>query len=84
MKYPKPAWDQLKNKSVDDLIAALVKDGWVVDEIRGAEQVYRHPDGRRVSLHYHPQKTYGRKLLKSLLEDIGWTAEDMRRLKLIK
>lgn len=84
MKYPKPVWDQLKNKSVDDLIAALVRDDWVLDETRGAEQVYRHPDGRRVSIHYHPKKTYGRKLLKSLLEDIGWTERDMRKLKLIK
>lgn len=84
MKFLKNTWDQLKNKSADDLISALVKDGWMLDETAGAEQVYRHPDGRRVSIHYHPKMTYGRKLLKSLLEDIGWTESDMRRLKLIK
>jgi len=84
MKFPPHVWSQLKNKSADDLISALKKDGWNPDEKIGAQQVWRHPDGRRVSIHYHPKKTYGPKLLKALLEDIGWTESDMRRLKLIK
>ena len=84
MKFQKFVWAQLKNKSADDLISALIKDGWVLDETGGAERLYRHPDGRRVSIHYHPKKTYGPHLLKALLEDIGWTEDDMRRLKLIK
>jgi len=37
-----------------------------------------------VSIHYHPGNTYAAKLLKALLADIGWTHDDMRRLKLIK
>ena len=84
MKFPKNIWDQLKNKSSDDIISALAKDGWKPDETRGAEQIYRHPDGRRVSIHYHPGKTYRPGLLKSLLADIGWSIDDMHRLKLIK
>jgi len=85
MKFPPYIWNQLKNKSADDLISALKKDRWDLDEKRGAQQVWRHPDrGRRVSIHYHPRKTYGPKLLKGLLKDIGWTESDMRRLKLIK
>ena len=35
-------------------------------------------------IHYHPRKTYGPKLLKALLADIGWSEADMRRIKLIK
>lgn len=84
MKFPPHIWNQLKSKSSDALISALEKDGWVRDEKRGAEQVYRHPDGRRVSIHYHPGKTCGPKLLRHLLEDTGWTEDDMRRLKLIR
>ncbi|MBM3148494.1 MAG: addiction module toxin, HicA family [Chloroflexi bacterium] len=84
MKLPKNIWDQLKNKSADALISALVKDDWEHDETRGAQRVYLHPDGRRVSIHYHPGKTYGPRLLKALLADIGWSIPDMRRLKLIK
>jgi len=84
MTFPRPIWHQLKNKSANDLISALRRDGAQLDETRGAEQVYRYPDGRRVSIHYHPKKTYGAKLLKALLKDIGWTEADLRRLKLIK
>lgn len=84
MKLPKNVWDQLKNKSADDLISALGKDGWVLDEVKGAQRVYLHPDKRRVSIHYHPGKTYGKSLLKALLTDIGWSEDDMRRLKLVK
>jgi hypothetical protein len=39
---------------------------------------------RRVQIHYHPQKTYGPKLLKDILGDIGWSEQDMRKIKLIK
>jgi hypothetical protein len=35
-------------------------------------------------IHYHPRKTYGPKLLTALLNEIGWTEADMRRVKLIK
>ena len=84
MKFQANVWNQIKNLRADDLIGALEKDGWVWDITTGAEQIYRHPDGRRVSVHYQPGKTYRPKLLKSLLGDIGWTDKDLRRLKLIK
>ena len=84
MAFSKQVWDQLKAKTCDDLIAALRKDKWMHDESVGPEQVYRHEDGRRVSIHYHPKKSFGPNLLKGLLGDIGWSEDDMRRLKLIK
>jgi predicted RNA binding protein YcfA (HicA-like mRNA interferase family) len=84
VKFPAHIWNQLKNLTADEIIHALEKDGWILDKKRGAERVYRHPDGRRVVIHYHPGKTYGPKLLKDLIEDIGWSQEDMKRLKLIR
>lgn len=85
MAFSPSAWDQIRNKTADDLIAALKKDEWKLEpECKGAIQVYRSPDGRRVGIHYHPHKTYGPKLLKGLLADIGWEEKDLRRLKLIK
>lgn len=77
-------WRQIKNITATKLISALEIEGWVPDETRGAVMVYRHPDGRRVTIHYHSHSTYGPNLLKALLVEIGWTEEDMRRLKLIK
>ncbi len=84
MKYSKRAWQQLKSKTAGEIIAALEKDRWALDEAVGAGRVYLHPDGRRVGVHYHPKKTYGPYWLKRLLDDIGWTEDDLHRLKLIK
>lgn len=85
MAFSSSAWDQLKNKTADDLIAALKRDEWTLEpECKGAIQVYRSPSGERVGIHYHPKKTYGPKLLKGLLADIGWDEDDLKRLKLIK
>ncbi|MBI2934167.1 MAG: type II toxin-antitoxin system HicA family toxin [Chloroflexi bacterium] len=84
MSYSREAWSQLKNLKCDDIIGALEKDGWRQDRQRGSARVYYHSSGRRVSIHYHPKKTYGRKLLKEVLDDIGWTEADLRRLKLIR
>jgi len=56
MKYSPHIWGQLKNLTADDLVGALRRDGWELDAKRGAEQVYRSPGGRRVSIHYHPGK----------------------------
>lgn len=84
MQYPANIWDQLKNLTPDRIIKALEKDGWKKDISKGAILVYRSKDGRRITIHYHPIKTYGPKLLKGLLVDIGWDEEDLKRLKLIK
>jgi predicted RNA binding protein YcfA (HicA-like mRNA interferase family) len=84
MSFSKQVWEQLKNKTADDLCSALVKDGFVYDAKAGSERVYRHPDGRRVSIHYHPRKCFGPGLLKGLLSDAGWNEADLIRLKLTR
>jgi len=84
MAYPAQVWEQLKNLTADDLVRALKKSGWEKEDGRGAIHIYVSPDRRRVGIHYHPQKTYGAKLLKSLLDDIGWSERDLKGLKLIK
>lgn len=84
MKFPPHVWSQLKNITCDDLISALRKDNWTMHKSRGAKQTWKHEDGRRITIHYHPKETYGPNLLRSLLADIGWTEKDMRKLKLIK
>jgi predicted RNA binding protein YcfA (HicA-like mRNA interferase family) len=84
VKFTKLIWDQLKNLSADDLISALDRDGFKPDTASGSQRIYKHPDGRRVSVHYHAGKTFGPNLLKSLFDDIDWSIKDLRRLKLIK
>ena len=77
-------WDQLKNKSCDEIIRALLRDGWLLQKSRGALRTFKSTGGRKVTIHYHPQKNYGVKLLRDLLKDIGWSKDDLRRLKLVK
>lgn len=84
MGFSKQIWNQLKGKACEELIAALERDGFLHEGKRGATQRYRHPDGRRAVIHYHPGGTYGANLLKDLIKDLGWSEADMRRLKLIK
>ncbi|MBN1690669.1 MAG: type II toxin-antitoxin system HicA family toxin [Dehalococcoidia bacterium] len=85
MKFTENTWKQLKNKTTDELIAALLKDGFVPEGKLRTERVYRHPSGKKVTIHYHSgSATYSPGLLKALLQDIGWSEADMRRLKLIR
>ncbi len=84
MKYPKHIWSQLKNISCEELISTLENDGFRLDTKVGSQRTYRRPDERKITIHYHPHKTYGPKLLKQLLSEIGWTIEDIKRLKLVK
>ena len=85
MNYSPNTWNQLKNTTADELVKALKKDGWERDEERagGAILAFRK-SSERITIHYHPKKTYGPKLLKGLLDKIGWSEKDLQRLKLIK
>lgn len=84
MSFSPHVWGQLKSITADELCRALDRDGWACDANGGSMRIYRHSDLRRVSIHYHSGKTYGAKMLKSLLSDIGWSEEQMKALKLIK
>lgn len=84
MKYDQNTSNQLKGIHVERLVRALDKDGWNREFSRGATQTFRHPDGRTVTIHIHPKKTFGPRLLAAILSDIGWSKEDLKRLKLIK
>jgi len=81
----KEIWDQVKNITSADLKRALERDGWLPDETGSSATVYLNvKTGKRVAIHFHAHKTYGSWQLRDLLEDIGWTEADLKRLKLIK
>lgn len=77
---------RLRSLPARDLVSALMRDGFALDRQAGSHQHYRHPDGRRVTVTFHaPSDTFGVRLLKYVLEDQArWTADDLRRLGLIK
>jgi predicted RNA binding protein YcfA (HicA-like mRNA interferase family) len=75
----------LRNVPVRKLIRALERDGFVYRRAKGSQRVYRHPDGRRVVIHYHHGgDTLPVGTLKQIIEATRWTEEDLRRLRLIK
>jgi predicted RNA binding protein YcfA (HicA-like mRNA interferase family) len=77
-------WDQPKNKTADELINALEKDGWTLHDVSGSSRRVYFKGPKVVSIHYHPHKSYNPKMLDYLITQMGWTEQDLKRLKLIK
>jgi predicted RNA binding protein YcfA (HicA-like mRNA interferase family) len=67
------------------LKAALEADGFTLRRQRGSHRLYRHPDGRRVTLSFHHSSdTFRIGTLKSIVEiQAKWTEEDLRRPSLL-
>ena len=88
MAFATAVWDQIRNITTEELCSALQRDGWAPDCKTGSIVIYTMGDGekrRRVSIHRRAKKSYGNKsLLGALLKDIGWSEDDLRRLKVIK
>lgn len=75
---------KLKNTPIRDLIRALEQDGFQYTRRKGSQRVYRHPDGRRVVVHYHHAKdTLPPGTLRSLIQGTKWDEADLKRLNLI-
>ncbi len=75
----------LRSLSARELVSALARDGFGFDRGDGSHQIYYHPDGRRVTVPFHGgSSTFARKTLKSMIEQAGWTEEDLVRLKVIR
>jgi predicted RNA binding protein YcfA (HicA-like mRNA interferase family) len=76
----------LRGLTAREIISALVRDGFAFDRGAGSHQVYRHPDGRRITVTFHaPSDTFAPKTLKSMIErEARWTEDDLKRLKLVR
>jgi predicted RNA binding protein YcfA (HicA-like mRNA interferase family) len=81
---PPQVLQQLRNTPVRELISALERDGFIYRRLKGAGRVYRHPDGRRVVIHYHHSSdTLPIGTLRNVLRGTCWAEIDLRRLGLI-
>jgi predicted RNA binding protein YcfA (HicA-like mRNA interferase family) len=76
----------LRNVPVRELVAALRRDGFVLErQTRTGARIYGHDDGRLTVIHYHSgSDILTRKTLSSILQSTRWGEADLRRLKLIK
>jgi predicted RNA binding protein YcfA (HicA-like mRNA interferase family) len=70
--------EELRNTPVRKLIHALERDGCLYRRAKGSQPVYRHPDGRRVVVHYHHGgDTLPIGTLRQNLEATRWSEEDL-------
>jgi predicted RNA binding protein YcfA (HicA-like mRNA interferase family) len=88
-EYSYNSWNQIRNFTPLQIIKALKKDGWIADRDSSAPYAYfkivdSHINPLRIVIHFHPKKHYSEKVLKKLLDDIGWSEDDLKRLKVIK
>ena len=86
MAIARDVWSQLKATTSKELIRALGRDGWTEEKTQGATRAFIKEGSprRRLVIHHHPGKTFGKKLLEGLIGDAGWTEEDLVRLRLIR
>jgi predicted RNA binding protein YcfA (HicA-like mRNA interferase family) len=84
MSHDHPPIALLRNVSVRRIIRALEHEGFQFTERQGSQRVYRHPDRRRVVIHYHrPNDTLPPYVIRNLLIGTRWTEADLRRLGLL-
>lgn len=76
----------LRNTPVRDLVRAVERDGFSLKrETATGARIYSHTDGRLTVIHYHAgSDTLTRKTLRSVLEALQWTEEDLKRLNLLR
>jgi predicted RNA binding protein YcfA (HicA-like mRNA interferase family) len=84
MSQDHPPITYLRNVSVRRIIRALEHEGFQFTERQGSQRVYRHPDRRRVVIHYHrPNDTLPPYVIRNLLIGTRWNIDDLRRLGLM-
>jgi predicted RNA binding protein YcfA (HicA-like mRNA interferase family) len=79
-------WTRLRSVTARQIVAALLRDGFTLRRQAGSHARYVHPDGRRVTVSsHHPGQTFPPKTLRSMVEEQArWSAEDLKRLKLLR
>jgi predicted RNA binding protein YcfA (HicA-like mRNA interferase family) len=91
---PEECLESDKESHQDTVVDALKRDGWTQDPAsKDATITYikrlEKPDEsgsthKRIVIHYHAGQVCGPRLIKGIIEDVGWTTEDLKRLKLVK
>jgi predicted RNA binding protein YcfA (HicA-like mRNA interferase family) len=71
---------RLPRLKAKELIRALRRAGFEVIRVRGSHHYLKHPDGRATIVPFHAGETIGLGLLKSVLNDVEMTAEQLRDL----
>lgn len=78
-------YGSLRSLTARRLVAALLRDGFTLDQHSSSHRQYRHPDGRRVTVSFHRSgQTFTPKILQIMLErQARWSKDDLLRLGLL-
>ena len=76
---------RLRSLKARKLIRALKQDGFYEERRKGALRFFKHPDGRRTTIHLHNMgQTFAPGTLKSIIErQAKWTEADLERLGIL-
>jgi predicted RNA binding protein YcfA (HicA-like mRNA interferase family) len=78
-------FSKIRALTADEIIRALLADGFSLRKSKGGSHRYQHQDGRRVTVAFHGSNTtFVPKTLRSMIEEQAqWSDADLKRLKLI-
>jgi predicted RNA binding protein YcfA (HicA-like mRNA interferase family) len=71
---------RLPRLTAREIIAVLLKVGFVLSRQSGSHQIYKNKDGKRVTVPFHANKILHPKVLKSILRDAGLDEEKLKEL----
>ncbi|MGA2666686.1 MAG: type II toxin-antitoxin system HicA family toxin [Patescibacteria group bacterium] len=63
-----------------DLVKTVRKCSFYFVRQKGSHQIYKHPDGRWVTIPIHPGENIGRGLLRKILNDLEINPKEFLRL----
>ncbi|NOT01418.1 MAG: type II toxin-antitoxin system HicA family toxin [Phycisphaerales bacterium] len=59
-----------------EVVAILIRLGFVEVRSRGSHRQYRHPDGRGTTVPFHASRDISPVLIRQIAKDIGLTVEE--------
>jgi predicted RNA binding protein YcfA (HicA-like mRNA interferase family) len=71
---------RLPRLTAKEIIAVLLKVGFVLSRQSGSHQIYKNKNGKRVTVPFHGNKVPHPKVLKSILRDADLDEEKLKEL----
>jgi len=68
---------KLPRVTAGEIIRVLERPGFSLSRSSGSHRIYKNNSGRRVTVPFHSGKVLHPKVLKSILDDVGVTVDDL-------
>lgn len=71
---------RLPSLTAKEIVKAIRKEGFILNRQKGSHALYKHPDGRFVTVPIHPGEVIGRGLLRKILNDLKISRDEFLEL----